>query len=506
MSSQPRTRQELYDLIRQSSREEFILAEMKRLGYWKDNADQPNLPAGLIQRKAELQRELREISARQRKIEDPEKLLEEYRKKRMQESREKQQANREKRAKDRQIKAQLWQQRKKREILYLGEEISKGLSNKASHPEQLQKYQLPDFADAEALAQAMQITVGQLRFLAYQRRVSKVNHYQRFYMQKKSGGQRLISAPMPRLKAAQYWIMENILGQIPIHEKAHGFAPQRSILSNAQDHVGQEIVLNFDFKDFFPTITYRRVKGLFKQFGYSDHIATIFSAICTEPEVQKVELDGQQYYVSKGERKLPQGAPTSPVLTNILCYRLDKRLAGTAQKLGFAYTRYADDLSFSASGEAAKSWSKLKWRIEQIAKDEGFVLHPDKFKMMRRGGRQEVTGLVVNDQLGVDRRTLRKFRALLHQIKRDGWEGKQWGTSPNVVAAVFGYANFVKMVKPEQGQRLLTEVKALLGKNTPPTPPVSNDFQLPSSPPSTPPSTQGEDKDRGEDKPFWKLW
>ncbi|MEL6636590.1 MAG: reverse transcriptase domain-containing protein [Bacteroidota bacterium] len=514
MSEQPRTRQELYDLIRSSSREEFILLEMQRLGFWQRNADQPSLPAYLIERKTELQKELRELSARQRKLEDPEKLLAEYRKKRMAESREQQRLNREKRERDRQLRTQLWERRKQREILYLGEEVSKGLSNKASLPERLQRYQLPDFRDAEALAQAMQISVGELRFLAYHRRVSKVNHYQRFYLPKKSGGQRLISAPMPRLKAAQYWIMEHILQRVPIHEKAHGFAPERSILSNARDHVGQELVLNFDFKDFFPTINYPRVKGLFKNLGYSDHIATILSVICTEPEVQKVELDGQHYFVARGDRKLPQGAPSSPVITNILCYRLDRRLSGAAQKLGYAYTRYADDLSFSASGEAARDWAKLKWRIERISEDEGFKLHPDKFRLMRRGGRQEVTGLVVNDQLGVDRRTLRKFRALLHQIKRDGWEGKKWGSSPNVLAAVWGYANFVRMVKPEQGQRFIDTLKSLTPPKNKPSQGPKLDFKWPKKATDTSQANRDQDqkKDRDRppkkdrDRPFWKLW
>jgi len=259
--SQPRTRQELYDLIKESGKQEFILAEMKRLGFWKDNQEKPSLPEILIKRQGELRREISELVAKQRKVEDPEKLLNQYRKKRLEDSRIKQQENREKRAQEKEAKAAAWKIRKTKEILYLGDDISAGLSDKKSDASQLQKFQLPDFSDAAALATAMQIEVGELRFLAYNRRVTKLSHYQRFYMQKKSGGQRLISAPMPRLKKVQYWILENILNKIPVHEQAHGFKTASSIVSNALPHVGQDVVVNLDFKDFFPTVNFIRIKG-----------------------------------------------------------------------------------------------------------------------------------------------------------------------------------------------------------------------------------------------------
>ena len=95
------------------------------------------------------------------------------------------------------------------------------------------------------------------------------------------------------------------------------------------------------------------MKGKFLGLGYPEAVATVLALICTEPDVDEVELDGQRLYVARGPRRLPQGAPTSPALTNLICWRLDRRLSGLAAKLGFTYTRYADDMTFSASGEAA---------------------------------------------------------------------------------------------------------------------------------------------------------
>ncbi|MEM9822170.1 MAG: reverse transcriptase family protein [Bacteroidota bacterium] len=509
MNEQPKTRQELYEIIRQTSRDELVLAEMKRLGFWETNEEQPTLPETLIKRRGELHRALKELTALQRKISDPEKLLKEYRQKRLQESREKQQANRERRAKEREEKAAKWKDQKTNEILYLGEGISYGLNHQTSDLTQLKKYALPAVHHAKELADLMRLTVGQLRFLAYHREVSKISHYHRFYMAKKSGGKRLISAPMPLMKTAQYWIVEQILDKVPVHEAAHGFTKNRSILSNAQPHVGQDLVVNLDFKNFFPTIDFARVKGVFRQLGYSNQVATILGAICTEPDQDKVTLDGRSYYVAKGERHLPQGAPSSPVLTNILCYKLDKRLAGLAQKYGFQYTRYADDLSFSASNEAVENLTPLLWAIRKITKAEGFELHPDKLRIMRKGSRQEVTGLIVNEAIGIERKKLRAFRALLHQIKQTGWSGKQWGNTDNIYAAVWGYANFIAMVKPERGSKLLREVKALMKLHPVPKTEKTNwsiqkvvksQSQQASKQVGTSPNSDDEHR------PIWKLW
>ena len=388
-------------------------------------------------------------------------MLREMRKQRMKEAKAKRQETKDRQEKERQEKAAKWTETQAKEIVYLGEGVSKGLNQTESNTSKLQEHNLPHFENALALAKAMNIDLSKLRFFAYNRKISKVSHYKRFQVPKKSGGQRQISAPMPRLKALQYWILENILYKITLHEKAHGFVPEKSILSNAAPHVGSDVVINLDMKDFFPSIALHRVKGLFKAMGYSEQIATILGLLCTEPDVDEVILDGQKYFAQKGERKLPQGAPTSPAITNVICYKLDRRFEGLAKKERWAYTRYADDLTFSANGKAAQNVNRILWSAQQIVEDEGFTLHPDKVRVMRKGNKQEVTGIIVNDKMGVDRKTLRKFRALLHQIEQNGIEGKKWGNG-HILNTIQGYANFVAQVKPEQGAKLKKQVQAIL--------------------------------------------
>ncbi|MEO0560351.1 MAG: RNA-directed DNA polymerase, partial [Bacteroidota bacterium] len=138
----------------------------------------------------------------------------------------------------------------------------------------------------------------------------------------------------------------------------------------------------------------------------------------------------------------------------------------------------------------------------QIVADEDFVLHPDKLRVMRRGVRQEVTGLVVNDKLSLSRRQMRRFRATLYQIEKDGPKGKTWGDTPDVLAAIHGFAHFVRMVDAERGAPLVARTQALLKKHrwAPDASPVRRQY---SAMPAAPEGTTSEEKPK---KPFWKLW
>ena len=461
MDTPIRTRQQLYDMIRETSKEEFIMNEMVRLGFWKEETGKPSVPKQLIEDEGKLNRELNELLKKKKLFSDQEKILKDMRKKRMEEAKAKREETKKKREVERVARAEAWAKQKETDIVYLGEGVSAGMNDKATDEEKLKANGLEAYEDVKALADAIGITVGQLRFLAFTRKTSKISHYVRFDLPKKTGGVRTISAPMPFLKNAQYWIMFNILYKVTTHHLAHGFVPTRSIKTNAEPHIGQDVVINMDLKNFFPTLNYKRVKGMFKSLGYSQQMATIFGLLCTEPEMDKVTLDKETYFVAKGERFLPQGAPTSPMITNIICQKLDKRLSGLAEKFGFTYTRYADDLTFSASGEATESVRKILWSVGEIVKDEGFVLHPKKTKVMRNGSKKEVTGIVVNEKMNTDRKTLRKFRALLHQIETTGIKGKTWGNG-DIRNTIRGYANFVNQVNPAKGKAYLERVEAIL--------------------------------------------
>lgn len=453
------TRQQIYDRIRESSKDEYILEEMKRLGFWKKNESTPSIPELLIKKESSLQKELNALVAEKQKYHNREALLKEMRMKRMEESKQKREENKKKKEKERFDKAEAWRIKQETEIYYLGEEVSAGLHFTENNYDLLRQKALPIFENESQLALAMGITVKELAFLAYSRKVSEVTHYQKFYLPKKSGGKRLISAPMPRLKSCQHWILQNILYKIPLHADANGFVPGKSILTNAQPHVGKQVVINADVKDFFPSIHFKRVRALFKKIGYADKIATILALICTEAPTDNVQLDGKKYFVQKGERVLPQGAPTSPAITNILCYRLDKRLTGVAKKFNCNYTRYADDITYSGPLENNTA-TKLIWHIRKILTEEGFTLHPDKVRIMQKSQRQEVTGIVVNQQLSISREKLRKFRALLHQLSKNGHEKLVWNTS-SLPGGIEGFAAFVKMVNPGKGNKIAAEMQTI---------------------------------------------
>jgi RNA-directed DNA polymerase len=467
MTEQPRTRQELYDLIRQSSKQEFILSEMIRLGFWPAGGTMPEDPADDIRRRAELQRQVDELRRQNRQLHDEKAIKKQLYKQRLEESKRKRQETKERRERERQERAQAWQAKQQQEITYLGEGVSGGLNQFEAKPDRLKQNNLPDFASIAALAEAMKLTVNQLRFLAFNRKISTISHYVRFKITKKTGGERLISAPMPRMKAAQHWILDQILEKVAQHPAAHGFRRGRSIVTNAQPHVGADVVINMDLQDFFPSISYKRVKGVFQALGYAEAIATIFALICTEPTVEAVELDGQRYFIATSDRHLPQGAPTSPAITNLLCRRLDKRLHNLAAQQGFIYTRYADDLTFSTKGEAVRNVCNMLKQTQRIVNHEGFTVHPDKTRVLRSSQQQEVTGVVVNEKLNVDRATLKKFRATLHHIEKDGLAGKTWGSGGDLLAAIEGFANYVAMVNPTKGEPLVTQVREIKRKYGP---------------------------------------
>lgn len=463
MPDQPRTRQELYDRIRQISKEEFILEEMIRLGFWPTQGQLPEDPVDEIRRMGEIRRELEQLRRDSARLHNEKQLRKQILQQRLAESRRKQQETKERRERDRLEQAQTWQQRKQREILYLGDGVSGGLNHTSGNEERLRSYELPVLADAQQIAAAMEISVGELRFLAYERKTSTVSHYIRFKIPKKTGGDRSISAPMPRLKNAQHWLLVNILEKLELHDAAHGFRRDRSIVSNARPHVGRDVIINFDLKDFFPSISYRRVKGLFQSLGYSEAVATIFGLLSTEADVEEVELDGKTYYVALSDRHLPQGSPASPAITNLLCRRLDRRLTQMAEQLGFVYTRYADDLTFSASGDNLRNICNVLRRTESIVAHEGFAINEQKTRILRKNRQQEVTGIVVNNQLNISNKTLKRFRATLYQIEKDGLEGKQWGSS-DVMSAIQGFASFVTMVNPEKGAKLQEQVRRIRDK------------------------------------------
>ena len=182
-------------------------------------------------------------------------------------------------------------------------------------------------------------------------------------------------------------------------------------------------------------------------------MASLLALLCTEAPRVAVTLDGQKRHVAIGERQLPQGACTSPAITNIMCRRLDARLAGLSARYGFTYTRYADDLVFSHPDKEATA-GQLFTRLRQIVEAEGYVLNDKKTRVMRPHHRQTVTGVVVNDVPRVSRHDLRKFRAFLHHCETEGLQTMSERLGKNAALYASGYLSFVHMVSPEQAAKI----------------------------------------------------
>lgn len=280
---------------------------------------------------------------------------------------------------------------------------------------------------------------------------------------------REISAPTHCLIQVQRRILSKVLSQFEptIHPSAHGFRTQvlteqkkYSIVTNAQPHQNSEFVINIDLKDFFSSIKFPRIKKLFHTLGCSDFTAEVFASACC------IVPPNQTGY-------LPQGAPTSPIITNLICRELDRKLYHLAQLYHFTYTRYADDLTFSCSSNALKYLiehqdinikqlpKQFLQEVERVIRAEGFQVNRNKIHIFRKHQRQEVTGIVINRHPNISRRRLKQFRAVLHKIEKEGVENIYWGNSTVSFYSLYGFASYVSMVNPEKGNQLKSRLEDL---------------------------------------------
>lgn len=228
----------------------------------------------------------------------------------------------------------------------------------------------------------------------------RVDAYREISIAKRWGKRRILYEPDPVLKAHQRAILRDVLMAAPVHDCVHGFVRGRGPATNAAVHVGSEVIVKLDLENFFPTITRARIAGVFRSLRCNPGEAARLARMCT------------------WEGRLPQGAPTSPTLSNLVCWGLDRRLAGLAGVNGWRFTRYADDLTFSrVAGVVGLGVEELVELVGRIVREEGFRLNRRKTTVLGAGGRQSVTGLVVNgDDRGprLSRKVKRQIRAGLH--------------------------------------------------------------------------------------------
>ncbi|MDF1589223.1 MAG: retron St85 family RNA-directed DNA polymerase [Gammaproteobacteria bacterium] len=220
------------------------------------------------------------------------------------------------------------------------------------------------------------------------------NHYRTFTIGKKDGGDRVISSPRFFLKTIQYWIKSYFLGYLKVHDCCHAFEKGRSIISNAENHVGKNYVANIDIENYFGSITKDHVYQLLINNNFGQNLGSAISRLVT--------LDDS----------LPQGAPTSPVISNAFLYDFDEKLFEASCEKKLSYTRYADDITIS--GDSRESIIEIIQLCSKLLRSFGLRLKDKKTRIASRGGSQRVTGLVVNEKIQPPRVYQRKVRSIFH--------------------------------------------------------------------------------------------
>lgn len=466
MSQEPLTKEEWIERVSRQGKVNVIKEEMIRLGFWTEEelSEEERELARLEEEEiALLEKELRSLRGQIHSM-NLDRLLKKVRKKRIEESKRRREERKREREKAAQEARKRWEEYRKTHLVHLGEGVSSALEKLDGNQSRLEQQGLPIISTPLQLADEMGLTLGQLKWLTYHREAATLSHYYTFTIPKKSGGQREISAPKRLLRQAQKWVKEQILDQLVPHPAAYGFVRGRSVVDHARRHVQQSVVVKMDLQDFFPTITFYRVRGYFISLGYSPAISTVLALLCTEPPRQQVNFDGTYYFVAIGERRLPQGAATSPPLTNLICRRLDQRLQGLAEKEGFLYSRYADDMTFSCQQDRAHRLGALLQQARQIIRFEGFAVNEEKTRILRKGRQQKVTGIVVNEKTHLPRAMRKRFRAILHNVEQNGLEAENKENHPDFWAYLQGYINYAFMVRPELAEQWQAQLERIAKK------------------------------------------
>ena len=290
---------------------------------------------------------------------------------------------------------------------------------------------------------------------------SRLQHYHYRWVQKRSGGWRLIEIPKERLRLMQRQILRQILDRAPAHAAAHGFRRAHSCVTHAALHIGQRVVIRMDLKDFFPSIPASRIEALFVKLGYSATVAAILGRLCVNRvpagAFRDARTGGSLLWIERQALKsphLPQGSPCSPALANLCAYRLDIRLEALAQALGARYSRYADDLVFSGGQELERALDRFHVQVAAIALEEGFKINTRKTRMMRKGVRQQVTGIMVNRHANIARDDYDRLKAILTNCVRHGPQSQNREGRDNYREYLGGNVAHVTMVNRARGEKL----------------------------------------------------
>ncbi len=455
--------------------------------------------AKVYKEKNEIDLKLRELKRQYNGSWDEERIRKDIAQRIMKESKERREQRKKQLELAKEQKSSAWKKKKEDSIVYIGNGYSSMLHYKSGNQDRLVANGLPIINTDRELADFLGIEYRVLRFLVYHRDVVAMDHYHHYKVPKRKGGTRNIAAPKKALKSVQRKILEGILEKLACQDNnclnndclnndclgndylgnnyfgnacsdnahgfisfsAHGFIKGRSVVTGADTHVkSPALLINMDIEDFFPTITFQRVRGMFVGFGYSGYIASLLAMLCTYCERMEIEVNGKRKFVATTGRILPQGSPASPMITNILCRSLDKRLNGLASKFGFIYTRYADDMSFSTKETVLADAGKLCGLVTKIISDEGFKINFEKTRFLKKNNCQSITGVVVNnDQLGVKKKWVKTLRAAIYNARKAMASGK---VPYETISEISGMAAWLKCVNEERYKSIITDAYDLI--------------------------------------------
>jgi hypothetical protein len=319
---------------------------------------------------------------------------------------------------------------------------------------------LPALAAPRDLADWLGIPLDTLDWLADIRGINPaqgpLSHYRYRWIEKRNGV-RLIEAPKPRLRAIQRKILAGILDPVPVHAAAHGFHRGRSCRSYVAPHIGQDVVVHMDLRQFFQGIPAGRIDGVFRTLGYPSAVARLLTGLCTHRVPMSVARRGNVPWL-EGKRlglaHLPQGAPTSPALANLCALHLDLRLDALAASLDAAYTRYADDMAISGGERLRRRSTAVSSLVARIAVEEGFELHHRKTRVIPRSHRQVLTGIVVNERPNVRREEFDRLKAVLTNCVRHGPAGQNRAGIADFRGHLSGRVSHVASLNPARGAKL----------------------------------------------------
>ena len=287
----------------------------------------------------------------------------------------------------------------------------------------------------ENLAEHLAVPMDKLFYLAR----SKDLFYRRDEKPKPTGGFRVFHKPRGELKEIQKLIHQNILQYMPTHPIIHSYRKGRSQRTNAGLHVGQPYILKADRKDFFPTITPAMVDNVFRNFEFDNALAKLLTSLCTY------------------EDQLPQGAPTSPSISNLIQVPLARRLHSLARLHGVKCSIFGDDVYFSGPRRV----NNLRNLVYRIIEDGGFALNQDKSKVLTKAEQQLVTGLVVNEKLNIPKSYRRKLRAIIHNCRTKGVDSQFGDDSQIAKSRLKGKIQHVKSLNPGQGEKLARQFHSI---------------------------------------------